>query len=248
MTGAAYLCARQAQRFHAGAERLEKSVEGENLVKTCRTLFAGAARVLGAIALGVVLLGATSARAGSLQSQPNIVDLVNDAEIIIRGNVVEVTDGFDQNNLPYTQVKISVKETLRGNVSGEYTFRQFGLLKPREIDGKLFIGVTPNGWATYSANEDVVLFLYQAASLTGLRTTAGLNAGKFAVHGSNALSQSDNLGLFNGVTVDPSLLNDNDKRLFATKKGAVNVDSLLSFVRRAVNDKWIERGKMRRAN
>jgi len=62
------------------------------------------------------------------------------------------------------------------------------------------------------------------------------------------MSQSDNLGLFQNVSVDPSLLNDNDKRLMATKKGAVNADSLLSLVRRAVNDKWIERGKMRRAN
>jgi len=204
--------------------------------------------MLGAIVLGVVLLGATSARADSLQSQPNIVDLINDAEIILRGNVVEVTDGFDENNLPYTEVKLQVKETLKGGVSGEYTFRQFGLLKPRSINGKTYLGVTPNGWATYSADEDVVLFLYKAASLSGLRTTAGLNNGKFAITAGNAMSQSDNLGLFQNVAVDQSLLNDNDKRLFATKKGAVNADSLLSFVRRAVNDKWIERGKMRRAN
>jgi len=85
-------------------------------VKISSTLIAGTARMLGAIVLGVVLLGATSARADSLQSQPNIVDLINDAEIIVRGNVVEVTDGFDDNNLPYTEVKVQDKETLKGGV------------------------------------------------------------------------------------------------------------------------------------
>jgi hypothetical protein len=62
----------------------------------------GAVQRLSAIALAVVLLGATVARADSQQEQQNIVDLINYAEIIIRGNVVEVTDGFDANNLPYT--------------------------------------------------------------------------------------------------------------------------------------------------
>jgi hypothetical protein len=107
--------------------------------------------------------------------------------------------------------------------------------------------VTPSGWATYAASEDVILFLHPAASLTGLRTTAGLSQGKFAVTAGGAMSQSENLGLFDRVSVDQTLLNDNDKRLLATKKGRVNADSLTSFVRRAVNDRWIERGKMRRA-
>ena len=203
--------------------------------------------MLGAIALGVILLGATVARADTFQEEQNIVDLVNYSEIIIRGNIVEVTDGFDENDLPYTQVTVEVKETLRGDVSGEYTFRQFGLLKPRVIGGRKYIGITPIGWATYAASEDVILFLGPAASLTGLRTTAGLNQGKFAVTAGGAMSQNDNLGLFQNVAVDQSVLNDNDKRLLATKKGAVNADSLLSFVRRAVNDKWIEKGKMRHA-
>ena len=217
-------------------------------MKTCsRFSISGVARRLGLLALGVLLLGATVARADTQQEQQNIVDLINYAEIIIRGNVLEVTDGFDANNLPYTEVKVEVKETLRGNVSGEYTFRQFGLLKPRVIDGRKYIALTPSGWATYAASEDVILFLHPAASLTGLRTTAGLSQGKFAVSAGGAMSQRENLGLFENVTVDPSVLNDNDKRLLATKKGKVNADSLLSFVRRAVNDKWIERGKMRRA-
>jgi hypothetical protein len=62
------------------------------------------------------------------------------------------------------------------------------------------------------------------------------------------MSQSDNEGLFDGVAVDQSMLNDNDKRVLATKKGPVNAEAFVSFVRRAVKDQWIEKGKMRNAN
>jgi hypothetical protein len=204
--------------------------------------------MLGAIALGVVLLGATNARAGSLVARHNIVDLISQSEIIIRGNVVEVTDGFDQNNLPYTQVTVRISETLRGDVTGDYTFRQFGLLKPREIDGRRYLVTTPSGWSTYKTDEEVMLFLYKAASLSGLRTTVGLNQGKFAITAGGALSQADNDGLFENVTINKTKLNATDRRLLATRKGAVNAEALASFVRRAVNDKWIEKGEMRRAN
>ena len=205
--------------------------------------------MLGAIALGVVLLGATSARADSLVSRQNIVDLIEQAEIILRGDVVEVTDGIDENQMPYTQIKVRVKETIRGTVAGEYTFRQFGLIAPRTMgDGRININVTPSGWATYKHGEEVILFLYNAASVTGLRTTVGLKQGKFGINLGAAMSQSDNAGLFEGVAVDQSLLNDTDKRVLATKKGAVNAEAFVSLVRRAVKDQWIQKGKMRRAN
>ena len=51
---------------------------------------------------------------------PNIVDLIADSETIISGAVKEVTDGFE-NGIPYTQVTIEVKETLRGQVGDEIT-------------------------------------------------------------------------------------------------------------------------------
>jgi hypothetical protein len=165
---------------------------------------------------------------------PNIVELIGDSEFIVRGLVKEVTDGFE-NGLPYTQVTVKVSEAFRGAVGAEYTFRQFGLTKPRKMEnGKVNLMVTPDGWSKYNSNEDVVLFLRKKAQKTGLQTTAG-----------NAVSQLDNFGLFEKVQVDDKLLNDRDKRLLATKKGPVNTESLISFVRRAVKDKWVEGGKMR---
>ena len=176
---------------------------------------------------------------------PNIVDLVDQSELILRGSVKEVTDGIE-NGVPYTEVKLEVTEALRGQFGDEYTFRQFGLLKPRSMgNGKTYLGVTPEGWSKYAEGEDVVLFLYKQASVTGLRTTVGLGQGKLAINGSNVESQFSNEGLFENVDVNANLLNDRDKRVLATKKGPVNKDSFMSLVRRAVKDKWVEGGKMR---
>jgi len=195
---------------------------------------------------GSAVTSATAASDG-LSSTPNIVDLIGESEYIIRGVVKEVTDGFE-NGVPYTQVTIRVNEALRGQVGEEYTFRQFGLTQPRKMgNGKVYLGVSPDGWARYAVGEDTMLFLYKRASLTGLQTTVGLGQGKVAFQGGNAISQFGNTGLFENVEVDAKLLNDKDTRLLATKKGAVNAEGFLSFVRRAVKDKWIEGRKMRHA-
>jgi hypothetical protein len=183
----------------------------------------------------------------ALSGAPNIVDLIADSEKIITGAVKEVTDGFE-NGIPYTQVTIEVKETLRGEVGEEYTFRQFGLTQPRKMEnGKMYIGTTPEGWSKYEVNEDAMFFLYKPASMTGLQTTTGLGQGKVMFKGGNAISQAGNEGLFENVDVNAGLLNDKDKRLLATKRGAVNAEGFQSFVRRAVNGKWIEGGKLRHA-
>ena len=177
----------------------------------------------------------------------NIVDLIADSEIIIRGAVKDVTDGFE-NGIPYTEVTVEVEETLRGKVGKEYTFRQFGLAQPRKMDnGKIYLGVTPDGWSKYAVGEDAMFFLYKPAAITGLRTTTGLGQGKVNFKGGNAVSQFDNQGLFENVVADVKGLNDKDKRLLATKKGAVNAEGFKSFVRRAVKGNWVEGGQMRHA-
>lgn len=192
--------------------------------------------------------GATDATPTETTSgAPNIVELIGDSELIVRGMVKELSDGFE-NGVPYTQVKVQVTEPIRGKFGKEYTYRQFGLMQPRKMDsGKTNLNVTPAGWAKYKQGEDVVLFLHKKASITGLRTTTGLGQGKVAVKGGNAESQHSNAGLFENVEADQKMLNDRDKRLLGTKKGAVNTESFMSFVRRAVKDKWVEGGKLRHA-
>src|SRR6185369_15205108 len=129
---------------------------------------------LGAMLAVALVLAATGAHAGTLERRQNLANLIAQAEIILHGDVVEVTDGIE-NNLPYTQVKIKVRETLRGTTGPVYTFRQFGLLAPRSMgNGLINYAVRPAGWASYRPHEEVVLFLYKAAKKTGLRTTVGL--------------------------------------------------------------------------
>jgi hypothetical protein len=211
--------------------------------ETQTKLSATASPVLATNSIAVQTTEAELAQSGA----PNIVDLIADSQTIISGAVKEVTDGFE-NGIPYTQVTIEVKETLRGQVGDEYTFRQFGLTKPRSMgNGKVYIGTTPEGWSRYEVNEDAMFFLYKPASMTGLQTTTGLGQGKVMFKGGNAISQAGNERLFENVDVNAGLLNDKDRRLLVTKRGAVNAESFKSFVRRAVNGKWIEGGKLRHA-
>ena len=202
---------------------------------------------LGVMAIPVLLTLTGSAHADTLARRQNVVDLIEHAEIILRGDVVGVTDGIE-NNIPYTEIRVKVKESLRGGVSGTYTFRQFGLLAPRKMgNGLVNYMVTPAGWSTYRRNEDVILFIYTSAKQTGLRTTVGLGQGKFSINGGRAVSQQGNVGLFAGVTVDATSASKADSQLLATTEGPVSAEAFLSFVRRAVNDRWIETRRMHRA-
>jgi hypothetical protein len=200
------------------------------------------------LTLVCLLLGTIGAKADTLARRQNLANLIADAEIIVHGDVVAVTDGIE-NNIPYTEVKMKVRETLRGATGDVYTFRQFGLLKPRSMgNGLVNYMANPAGWATYRPNEEVILFLYKAAKRTGLRTTVGLGQGKFSVQAGRATSQQGNLGLFEGVAVDDGLLADADKRMLATSRSPVSAGALLSLVRRAVQGRWIETRRMRHAN
>ena len=225
------------------ASSLRKQFLGatENVTETKTNSSAPTVSVMSAAAQQVN----TTEDQSATSSAPNIIDLIGDSELILRGAVKDVTDGLE-NGVPYTEVTLQVNEALRGQVGEEYTFRQFGLTKPRKMEnGRINLNVTPEGWSKYGQGEDVVLFLYKQASITGLRTTVGLGQGKFDISAGNITSQVDNDGLFSNVEVDSKLTNDRDKRLLATKKGPVNKESFLSFVRRAVNEKWVEGGKMR---
>jgi len=177
--------------------------------------------------------------------ETTIVDLVGKSELILRGTIASVTDGIDANGLPYTQVTMHVAEAIRGSVGSEYTFRQFGLLKPRSMgNGMVNLMVTPSGWTTYTQGEAAILFLNPHAKYTGLQTTVGLAQGKFKISMAGATNGTNNMGLFEHVKVSPSLLSPTDETVLNTKKGAVNTQSFVSLVRKAVDGRWIEQGSM----
>ena len=232
------------------ASSLQKWISGSADVKASTTLPQFAAQPATAVtapAAADTTASETTVGGTTTSGTANIVDMVAESETIFRGQVKEVTDGF-QNGIPYTEVTMTVSDPIRGQVGEEYKFRQFGLTKPRSMgNGKVYIGTTPEGWAKYAVGDDAMMFMSQRAAITGLQTTVGLGQGKVMFQGGNAISQDNNEGLFENVEVNQNLLNDKDKRLLATKKGAVNAEGFLSFVRRAVNGKWVEGGKMRHA-
>ena len=93
----------------------------------------------------IMLLNVSIAQAATLKTQ-NLTQLISDSQSIIEGTVKTVTDGIDENGLPYTEVTITVHTSAKGAVANdtEYTFRQFGLIKPRKMeDGSTLLTVTP---------------------------------------------------------------------------------------------------------
>ena len=197
--------------------------------------------------LGLTMAG-TLATATTFQREANIVDLLQQSELILRGTVSNVTDGIDEHGVPYTEVTLKVSDAIKGEVGKEYTFRQFGLLKPRDIgNGKMNLMVTPAGWATYTRGEDAILFLRKKASWTGLQTTAALSHGKFKVSMASATNQANNAGLFKDVQVNPTLLSNNEQRALLTTTGPVNANAFIALVRQAVQNHWVEKGTIRYA-
>jgi hypothetical protein len=205
-------------------------------------------RRISSVSLGCALLLSVAplANATTFRRQATIVDLLRQSELIVRGHVEKVTDGIGERGIPYTEVTIRIEETAKGNAAGKYTFRQFGLLKPRKMaNGLTNLMVTPSSWATFRKGEETILFLHKPAAWTGLRTTAGLGQGKFNVQMAGAVNQLNNSGLFKNVQVDSALLGNTEKRVWATKKGAVNAKGFMSLVKQAVEGQWVEKGKMR---
>src|SRR5262245_42454691 len=70
-----------------------------------------------AFAAAVIVAAGRNAKALSL-TESNIVDLLRESNDIVVGHVESVTDGVTDKGIPYTEVKITISETIRGNLSG----------------------------------------------------------------------------------------------------------------------------------
>ncbi|MCH1930634.1 hypothetical protein L9G16_10605 [Shewanella sp. A25] len=181
-----------------------------------------------ALAVAATMAMALPASAMKLKSL-NLQELTTESQSIIAGEVVKVTDGFD-NNRPYTEVTIAVGHDAKGKLKDEstYTFRQFGLIKPRSMgNGKVYLGVTPDGFAKWHVGENVVAFMYKPASITGFQTTAGMAQGKFVVRDGKVMNEFANTGLFENI--DTSTISDEERNML-TNPGAVDVNIFMNLV------------------
>jgi len=201
---------------------------------------------LAAIALAGLLTG-TTAHAMKLEKQ-NLTQLITESQSIVSGTVKRVTDGFDGNGVPYTEVTLAVGSVAKGNITqdSEYTFRQFGLLQPRSMgNGKVYLGAAIEGFARWLEGETVVAFLYKPAAITGLQTTAGMAQGKFTQTNGMLSNEFGNLGLFDGVEIDPAKLSDEQVNMIINPGSAVDAAAFLDLVARAVTEGWIANGEMK---
>jgi hypothetical protein len=198
------------------------------------------------VSTAIVLSFVPAASAATLQKQ-NLTRLIADSQNIISGKVERVVDGVDEHGMPFTEVTIAVADAAKGAARGgaEYTFRQFGLLKPRKMpNGKMLVAVTPEGFPRWGVGERVVAFLYKRASRTGLQTTTGLAQGKLRLLDGRVRNEFNNEGLFDGVKIREDLLTGKERAMLASK-GAVDAATFVGLVGRAVNERWIETGGMR---
>jgi hypothetical protein len=201
--------------------------------------------LVGLAAAGLAAFGTTPARATTVQAT-NMAELLGQADTILVGSVTDVTDGVDADTgLPYTQINMDVTESIRGGATGTFKFQQVGLLDARPVAGtnRSLLGAI-EGMPSFAAGEQVVLFLTPTASVTGFRTTVGLRQGKFNIRANGVSNGQNNEGLFMNLNVEPSLMSAKDKRMVATSQGTVDTTTFLSFVRRAVTEKWVESGRL----
>ncbi len=209
---------------------------------------AGASQAAGtlSLALAAALLAAAPAQASQLVPQ-NLKQMIKVSELIVTGEVSKLTDGI-QNGVPYTEITLKVKGSIKRDLAtnSSYSFRQYGLLKPRKMaDGRYLLASRIEGMPTWAVGEKVTTFLNKSSSYNGLTSPVGLAQGKFTAGGAKAANSFNNQGLFRGMTVDPTMLNANEAAMLATSAGAVDTGVLLQLVKRAVKEQWIERGVMR---
>jgi hypothetical protein len=194
-----------------------------------------------AACLAVALVAAVGASRAMTFGDTNLVDLVKYSQAIVTGTVETVAEGIDERGIPYTEVTIHVEQSIKGGLSGNHTFRQFGLTSPRPMgDGRIMMPA-PEGIPRYVVGERTLLFLSTPARATGLQSTYGLAAGKFILGAGRAENGFSNEGTFARVGIADGLATDNDLRMLATEKGAVSEATLLQFVRRAVDENWTGR-------
>ena len=197
--------------------------------------------------LAIFTLGMSTAAHATKIKKQNLTELIGQSESIVAGTVKSVTDGFDANGVPYTEITIAVGSVAKGQQAEkeDYTFRQFGLLEPRSMgNGKIYLGTTPQGFAKWNADEFVIAFLYKPASRTGLQTTVGLAQGKFTAQNGMIANEFGNAGLFTGVNINPALLDAEQASLLRTT-GEVPLDDFMKLVGDAVDGNWIESGDMK---
>lgn len=193
-----------------------------------------------ALAVAAITLAAVGSARADVEQQ-NLAQLTALARDIIVGSVTAVDDGVTADHLPFTEVTVALDRAVKGSLAGTYTFRQFGLLRPRPgPNGLTNLMVTPPGWATYRVGDEVMLFLYRPAQRTGLRTTVGLRQGAFRIENGRIASQAGNAGLFVGLDLPRSRRDRVARVRPSSAQDPMAAREFIDLVDTAVRESWFE--------
>ena len=193
----------------------------------------------------------------------NLGQLTEIADIILVGKVVELTDGLAEDNLPYTEITFEVSRLIKAGDPNfgtrpqwghrrlrnlprprTFTYRQFGLLKPRDMgDGKA-LAVTLDGFPKYAMNEEVMVFLYKPAGLSGFRTTVGLAQGKFSIKKGKMVNRINNRHLFANMEIEREKLRVEERHMLTQRSGPLDANMVINLVSRAVKEGLFTRFKV----
>ncbi len=181
--------------------------------------------------LACIVAAPVWAQRGALTVPRNLNQLTDRAADIVRGTVVSarVEKHPELTNLDTVVVTLRVRETLKGQAQGTFTFRQYIWDIRDKSDA-----------AGYAKGQDMLLLLV-APSAYGLSSPAGMDQGRFRIERDRsgremALNGTGNARLFEGL----SAVAEKEGVVFSSKqmslvakhrKGAVEVRELTTLIR-----------------
>lgn len=183
----------------------------------------------------VVLAAPAWAQRGGLTVPRNLDQLTDRAAVIVRGSVISarVEKHPELSGLNTVLVKLRVKETLKGQAKGTFTFRQY-IWDIRDR----------NDAAGYRKGQDLLLLMI-APSRYGLSSPAGLEQGRFRILRDStgkafAVNGHGNARLFDGIGTQMAkegvILSPKSSALLEKHhKGPVPLTELTGLIRELAN-------------
>lgn len=197
------------------------------------------------LTIGFVLIAVTYVRSTSVPHR-NLAALINLAKWIFVGKVVSVTDNYVEGQLPYTEITFQISKSIKGGLQegSNFSYRQLGLLEPRDAGNGLRIAFALDGLPQYQVDKEVMVFLYSPSALTGLTSPVGLLQGKFTIDGAKIFNGVNNKNLFANMKIAPGeypgKLSEKYLRMLSQTQGPVNTDAFINLVSKAVKQRIFE--------
>ena len=193
------------------------------------------------LALALLVLLATYAHSTSVPHR-NLAALTKLSEWIFVGKVVGITDNYVEGQFPYIEITFEISKSIKGGLEKgtNFSYRQVGLLTPRDAGNGLRIVFALDGFPKYRADDEVMVFLYKPSAQTDLSSPVGLLQGKFTIKGAKIVNDINNNNLFANMNVDPAKLSQKELDMLSQTRDPVDSDTFINLVSRAVKERLFE--------